>query len=558
MIVEYKRSDRRSRERNYLSLWAILFIAVSHLLTIFCVSAAEKPALLTLQKQPAQVYFQALSLLMARPVILSPASKKLEISGQFDLTNPMQALKSFCYDMGLIWYFDGQALYVYRQEELGSTLVRLQQLTVDELVRALHEAELYDEQYPLKARPDARFFYLSGPPKYVQLVTQTASLLDSQRKLAQEEQAGATVGIVRVRYRPILTRSLTLRNEKQTELGLIDTLRALWQDGEPLTIALDDNIKASPLPPPVLDGSLQLARDGESVSLSSSPQMLGQKLWILADSVTNSIILRGDPQQIHEAKMLIQQLDHQRQQVQLSLQIIDVKESEVKRLGIDWSGSFSLGDLSGVINPIGGVEGVTTLVPTLPIMARIHALVEQSQARIISRPMVLTQDNITAYFDNSNSFYIKLEAERVADVKTVTYGTLISVTPRIIATSSQAPKVEMQLTIEDGSRDNQTSRPEDSQISQTRIETVARVPSGESLLIGGYTRSERIDDRNEIPLLGRIPLFGTLFRFEQPRRTNVVRLFLIEPRVLNDANNSVTRLEEWLKRTRRETNREQP
>ena len=219
------------------------------------------------------------------------------------------------------------------------------------------------------------------------------------------------------------------------------------------------------------------------------------------------------------------------------------------RLGVDWSGS-----LSAEINPF----GAKTLVSTQSIMARIHALTAKSQARIIARPMVLTQDNVTAYFDNSNSFYIKLEAERVADLKTITYGTLISVTPRIIASSSQAPKVEMQLTIEDGSRDNPSASAEDSQISQTRIETVARVPSGDSLLIGGYTRSERIDDRNEVPLLGRIPLIGRLFRYDEPRRTNVVRLFLIEPRVLSDASSSATRLEEWLIRTRQETGRVLP
>jgi len=512
--------------------------------------AGEKPTQLMLQKQPAAVYFQALSVVMARPVILSPSSKTLQVSGQFDLSDPMLALKSFCQDRGLIWYFDGQALYVYRQDELSSTLVQLQQLTVNKLVAALREADLYDQQYPLTSRPDARSFYLSGPPKYVQLVTQTANLLDSQQKLAQEEQSGAAVAVVRVHYRSILPRELTLRNEKQTELGLIDTLRSLWHDNEPLAIAREnESISSTPVAAD-LDSAFSAVEEGGTLSLTA-PRVHGKKLWILADRDTNSIILRGDPQQIHEARLLIQQLDCPRQQVQLSLQIIDVKESEVERLGIDWSGSFSRSE----INPSAGNQGTKTLVSTTSIMAQIHALTERSQARIISRPIVLTQDNLTAYFDNNHSFYIKLESERVADVKTVTYGTLISVTPRIIALTSPTPKVEMQLVIEDGSRDRGSP---DNQISQTRIETVARVPSGDSLLIGGYTRSERIDDSNGIPLLERIPFIGGLFRYQQPRRTNVVRLFLIEPRVLNEINSSATRLEEWLLRTRRETGRSLP
>jgi type III secretion system outer membrane ring protein len=542
-----------------LSLTRIFIYSVSLclLFTCFAVSAKE-PAVLTLQKQPATVYFQALSALMERPIILSPASKKLEISGQFDLTDPKEALKDFSRDMGLIWYFDGQAIYVYRQDELASSLIRLEQLSVDALVRALREAGLYDEQYPLKARPDAHSFYLSGPPKYVQLVTQTAALLDKQQQLVQVEHTGAnaSVAVVSVRYRPIFARQLTLRGEKITEPGLIDTLRALWQGADRLTLANPRDGRQGDravLPPPVVDDTLPPATEGESLALDS-PQSTGQQLWVLGDSDTNSIILRGDPAQIRDARFLIQQLDNPRQQVQLSLQIIDVKESEVQQLGIDWSGSFTRGGLIGQINP---VESAQTLVQTTSILARIHALTEQSKARIISRPMVLTQDNVTAYFDNNHSFYIKLEAERFVDLKTITYGTLISVTPRIITSPGQPPKVEMQLTVEDGSSDapaNSTNQI----TSQTRIETVARVPSGDSLLIGGYTRSERIEDQNSIPLLSRIPLLGSLFRYEIPRRTNVVRLFLIEPRVLNEPDSSVTRLDEWLKRTRQETSRSLP
>lgn len=538
--------------------WAGFYLLPISLMLLFMAfsAPAKEPALLTLQKQPVTVYFQALSALLERPVILSTASKKMEVSGQFDLTDPMLALKAFCHDMGLIWYFDGLAIYVYRQDELSSALVRLEHLSVEGLVRALRDAGLYDETYPLKARPDAHSFYLAGPPKYVQLVSQTAALLDKQQQLAQEDRRGvtATVAVVRVRYRPIFARTLTLRGEKVTEPGLIDTLRALWAGADRLTLAAANREVGHPasLPPPLLE-EVPHAVEGETVALTT-PLPSGQQLWILGDNDSNSVILRGDPAQIRDARYLIRQLDNPRQQVQLGLQIIDVKESEVERLGIKWSGSFTDGSLTGEINPIGSAN---TLVQTSAILARIHALTEKSQARIISRPMVLTQDNVTAYFDNSHSFYIKLEAERFVDLKTITYGTLISVTPRIITAIGQPPKVEMQLTVEDGSSDAATDV-NNQQVSQTRIETVARVPSGDSLLIGGYTRSERLDDRNSIPLLSRIPLLGALFRYQEPRSTNVVRLFLIEPRVLSEPDSSVTRLEEWLQRTRQETDRSLP
>ena len=499
-------------------------------------------ARLTTHEQSLSIYFQAISSIIERPVIISNKVKALQVTGDFDLTEPMQALRTMSRNMGLIWYFDGHAMYIYRQEELSSSLGHLEHLKVNELIDALKEAGIYDERYPLNPFTDVQTFYLSGPPKYLQLVTQTATLLDKQYQLAKEEHA--SVAVVNVRFRPVSKRTLTLRGEKQVTPGLADILQTLWAGANRLVVESSKENEQTNEDSLLVKETLSLpAREGEPNGL----------LWILADAETNSLILRGNAMQINDAKQLIRELDRPKSQVQLSLKVIDVKESEINRLGVDWTGSFQSGSVSSVINPI---EGVSALVGTRSIMARINALTAKSQARIISRPMVLTQDNVTAYFDNSHSFYIKLEAERVVDLKTITYGTLISVTPRIIPSAHSVPNVEMQLTVEDGSREpGENSVSSDGQISQTRIETLARVPSGTSLLIGGYTRSERIADQNAVPFISRIPLIGSLFRYERAQGTNVVRLFLIEPVVLKKEESSTIRLEEWLVQLREETSR---
>lgn len=96
----------------------------------------------------------------------------------------------------------------------------------------------------------------------------------------------------------------------------------------------------------------------------------------------------------------------------------------------------------------------------------------------------------------------------------------------------------MSLNIEDGNEEKQSvSGNEDSvlpEVGRTHISTVARVPQGKSLLIGGYTRDSRTKDVQKIPLLGDIPLIGSLFRYENQNQNNVVRVFLIQPKEILD------------------------
>ncbi|MBJ7517925.1 MAG: hypothetical protein JHC82_17525, partial [Stenotrophomonas sp.] len=91
-------------------------------------------------------------------------------------------------------------------------------------------------------------------------------------------------------------------------------------------------------------------------------------------------------------------------------------------------------------------------------------------------------------------------------------------------------EVEMQLKIEDGAASGADVEGLPV-INRTTIDTVARVPHRLSLLVGGYTRHEQVRDRTTIPGLAKIPLLGNAFRHRSGRQQEMVRVFLIQPRV---------------------------
>jgi type III secretion protein C len=170
------------------------------------------------------------------------------------------------------------------------------------------------------------------------------------------------------------------------------------------------------------------------------------------------------------------------------------------------------------------------------------ALERTNRANVVSRPVILTQENVPAIFDNNRTFYAPLVGERSVDLQHVTYGTLVSVLPRF----AQADEVEMSLNIEDGNEvenPGQGERPNSlPTVGRTRISTVARVPQGKSLLVGGFTRDDHSEQIGRIPVLGSIPWIGRLFSYRQNRSANTVRVFLIQPKEILDALEPVAEL----------------
>lgn len=139
-----------------------------------------------------------------------------------------------------------------------------------------------------------------------------------------------------------------------------------------------------------------------------------------------------------------------------------------------------------------GKSGITintsSLTPegSLHFLADISALARKGNAQVISRPEILTQENVPALFDNNSSFYAKLVGERNSSLEKITYGTMISVLPRL---AEQQNEIEMILNIQDGGLPliaNGTSATVDSLpvVSNTQISTAARVPINYSLLVG--------------------------------------------------------------------------
>ncbi len=487
-------------------------------------------------KEGVRQFFDALAAQMEKPVIVSALAAKKKISGNFDFSRPQQLLESITSRMGLVWYFDGTTLYVYDASELKNGVIGLQSSSVAAVEQFLVAAGLYDERYPLRSAQGGQTFYLSAPPVYFELVVKAANRLDQQT--APERNALADNLIAIPLYNSFVEdRKYRYRDETITIPGIASVVRMLTANGSAARPAESAAQRAAP---PLAEDDELMNEEPDALATKNSllrelPAALAQDLaagpvQVIANPDNNSLLVRGGAQQLSNIRRLVALLDVPKRHVEMSVWIIDLQKDELEQLGVKWSGSLNVGGQLGVA--ING--GLSSTVDGASFMATVLALAEQNRANVVSRPMLLTQENVPAIFDNSRTFYTRLVGERSTSLEHVTYGTSLSVLPRF----SDREEIEMMLSVEDGNQYRQDDAAVDSlpEIGRTNISTVARVPKGKSLLIGGYTRDELSNQRQGIPLLKDIPLLGRLFSYQRNRSANMVRLFLIQPKEIESRN----------------------
>ncbi|EOU9294016.1 type III secretion system secretin MxiD [Escherichia coli] len=477
-------------------------------------------------------FFDRFSALLNYPIVVSKQAAKKRISGEFDLSNPEEMLEKLTLLVGLIWYKDGNALYIYDSGELISKVILLENISLNYLIQYLKDANLYDHRYPIRGNISDKTFYISGPPALVELVANTATLLDKQVSSIGTDKVN--FGVIKLKNTFVSDRTYNMRGEEIVIPGVATVVERLLNNGKALS-----NRQAQNDPMPPFNITQKVSEDSNDFSFSSvTNSSILEDVSLIAYPETNSILVKGNDQQIQIIRDIITQLDVAKRHIELSLWIIDIDKSELNNLGVNWQGTASFGDSFGASFNMSSSASISTLDGN-KFIASVMALNQKKKANVVSRPVILTQENIPAIFDNNRTFYVSLVGERNSSLEHVTYGTLINVIPRF----SSRGQIEMSLTIEDGTGNSQSNYNYNNEntsvlpeVGRTKISTIARVPQGKSLLIGGYTHETNSNEIVSIPFLSSIPVIGNVFKYKTSNISNIVRVFLIQPREIKESS----------------------
>jgi type II secretory pathway component GspD/PulD (secretin) len=119
-------------------------------------------------------------------------------------------------------------------------------------------------------------------------------------------------------------------------------------------------------------------------------------------------------------------------------------------------------------------------------------------------------------------------------------GVTLSVTPTLLPDGTVRmklrPRVAKIVEFVNGQTGNIYPR-----VSESTAEAISRIPSGQSLILGGFYDYSDSKNGNNVPLLGKVPGLGWLFKSKDNSMEKVSLIFVITPSVYDASNPSAIR-----------------
>ena len=304
---------------------------------------------------------------------------------------------------------------------------------------------------------------------------------------------------------------------------------------------------------------------------------------VQADESTNSLIVKASSNQLKVVQGVIDKLDLRRPQVYVETVIAEVSLDQEARLGVQWgaggpntttgadgSTSSSTGNLIDRDNPR-DVIGTATIGTAFELATGglnyslldfkkyqldviVNALRADTNSNILSTPTILTLDNeeaeivvgqevpfVTGTFNNgfNNSATQNADGTVTSSVgsgfQTIErkdVGIKLKIKPQI----SDGDTIQLEILQEISSVSTAAVAGQSDLITNRRsIEATVQADDGQVIVLGGLIQDDVTDSVSSVPILGKIPLIGALFRSKSKDAIKRNLMVFLKPRIIRSA-----------------------
>ncbi len=263
---------------------------------------------------------------------------------------------------------------------------------------------------------------------------------------------------------------------------------------------------------------------------------------IIAVDVDNSLIVVGTDEDIENIRRFIRLLDVAPRQVEIKAEFVTVKVSEVKQFGIDWLVQQLNTQAGNVPGTFASGGNVFIRYSAGNLVTELRTAMSNARGRVIQAPVITTLNN------TPGSIFVQTQVPFVTTVFTtpgqgqviqgsqVNYVPVVSgmtVTPRINGDGTITLFIPLQLSDITGS----VRAPDGSSfpiVNSQAIFTTRRVPSGQTVVLGGFIRRSEDNSVAKFPILGDLPWIGHLFRSTNLSQDDTELLIFLTPRILEE------------------------
>lgn len=272
-------------------------------------------------------------------------------------------------------------------------------------------------------------------------------------------------------------------------------------------------------------GSLGASPSTTRASQQTPPSQPASRLTINADPRTNSIIAFGTGTQLRALEQTIKQLDLPEQQVNIKVRIETVQSSFAQSLGIDWQGAIGNFSVGLVQDALSLIFNSTKSLATLNLGATLNALESQDLSKKLSDTNLTVLNNQQATLNSGGQLLIPITSSAAgvpSTLQSYPFGLTITVTPKI--TPDNTIELNLKTVIGDTP---QTFGNGQILIPNQSSQSILRVTSGQTVVLGGLVQQKTSHNESGIPLLSWIPIVGNLFKTQSDNRSNTNLLIII-------------------------------
>ena len=318
--------------------------------------------------------------------------------------------------------------------------------------------------------------------------------------------------------------------------------------------------------------SLQYLRptDIEQIKALIQPMLSVGRGIVNYEPKTNTIIVIDTMRNIEMVEKLLRKIDKPKGQIVVEVKILRVNNNEGSQTGVDWSSSLgSQGvslSLARNLNSVFGLEGDglnadpaidfsdgNLVLSPLQISGVLRALNDSNLVTQKSNPVVITEDNekasislidrvpiitqtvsdTTAGQNTAEEVRYTIDTSDSTDPETTReIGVTISVTPTLLPDGT----IRMQMRPRNAQITENIETASGNvypRVSEATIQSIARIPDGHSLVIGGFYGEVESDGDNKVPILGDIPLINFFFKSKNSQKEKSSLVFVVTPTSYN-------------------------
>jgi type II secretion system protein D len=326
-----------------------------------------------------------------------------------------------------------------------------------------------------------------------------------------------------------------------------------------------------------------------SGTLLSPFEQIEHQVVVVAEPVSNSLIVAATPRYFEEIKKLVEDLDKRPPMVMIQVLIAQVDLTNDDEFGVELGlqdgllfnrgipagtgtalnpgfpfNSGTLGNqnsstaLSGanLVGPQGltnlglgrtnakGFGGLVLSASSESVSVLIRALKSSGRVDILARPQIQTLDNQTAYINVGQSVpqIQGVSLTQYGQTNNITYtntGIILGVTPRIspdgivvmeidASRSDVGPEAEgIPISVSTSGQILRAPR-----INQQLAQTTVSATDGQTVVLGGLINRQASETHRQVPYLGDVPVIGRLFRFDSKNVVKTELLIVMTPHVI--------------------------